>query len=86
MGRLALRRFVGLVRLSGLEGRWRGKLCLRRGRSELLLLGVNLLTTLHNLGNLVRGWWRVRIALGLRGASSVLNLREVLALVRLNLR
>jgi hypothetical protein len=84
--RLALLPVVGRIRLGGLEGRGRGELCLRRGRSELLLLTVNLLTALYNLGDLVRGWRRVRIDLGLRGSSSVLAVREVLALVRLNLR
>ena len=77
-------RVVGLVRLGCLEGRWRGKLCLRRGWSELLLLlAVNLLTTLHNLGNLLRGLRCVWVTLGLRGASRVLDVLEVLALVRL---
>lgn len=83
-------RVVWLERLRGLEGRRGGKLCLRRGRTELLLLllllTLKLLTPLYDLRDLMRVLRCVRrLALCLRWAASVVGILKVLALVRLNL-
>ncbi len=58
-----------------------------RGRgSELLgLLTVDRLACLHNLRNLLGRRGSAVLSLGLRGGASVLQLLEVLALVRLRL-
>lgn len=79
---------VGLVG-RGLERRWWGKLLLRGRRSELLqLLRVNLLSLLHNLGNLASCLWVLQLGLLLRGRTDSLRwllllLLKVLARVRL---